>query len=47
CNVKKYNHTCQGVKVCEYLRKDLKDKIHTEVDMDYDFIQTPNEILLD
>ena len=47
CQVKKYYRTCQGVKVCEYLREDLKNIVHSEVDMDQDFVQTPSEALLD
>ena len=47
CQVKKYLHTCQGIKVCEYLKEDLKNKVHTEVDRDQDFIQTPSEALLE
>ncbi len=47
CQVKKYLRTCQGIKVCEYLKEDLKNKVHTEVDRDQDFIQTPSEALLE
>ena len=47
CQVKKYHHTCQGVKVCEYLKEELKNRVHTEVDMDQDFIQTPSEASLE
>ena len=47
CEVKKYHRTCQGVKVCEHLKEDLKKKVHTEVDMDQDFVQTPSEASLE
>ncbi len=47
CQVKKYHRTCQGIKVCEKLREDLKNKVHTEVDMDHDFIQIPSEASLE
>ena len=47
CQVKKYHRTCQGVKICEHLRDDLKNKVHTEVNMDQDFIQTPSEASLE
>ena len=47
CHVKKYYHTCQGIKACEHLSEDLKNKVHTEVDMDQDFYQTPSEAALE
>ena len=47
CQVKKYHRTCQGVKICKHLRDDLKNKVHTEVNMDQDFIQTPSKASLE
>jgi hypothetical protein len=32
CQVKKYHHTCQGVKVCENLKEDLKNIVHTKIE---------------
>ncbi len=47
CHVKKYHRTCQGIKACEYLNEDLRNKVHTEVDMDQDFFQTSSEAALE
>ena len=27
CHVKKYHRTCQGIKACEYLNEDLRNKV--------------------
>ncbi|EXX50481.1 hypothetical protein RirG_270430 [Rhizophagus irregularis DAOM 197198w] len=36
-----------GIKACEHLNEDLRNKVHTEVDMDQDFYQTPSEAALE
>ncbi|PKB97857.1 hypothetical protein RhiirA5_404131 [Rhizophagus irregularis] len=46
-HVKKYIRTCQGIKAYEHLNEDLRNKVHTEVDMDQDFYQTPSEAALE
>ena len=42
--VKKSHFTCQGIKICENLDQSIKNKVHSEVDMDTDLVQT-NEFL--
>ncbi|CAG8857098.1 24186_t:CDS:1, partial [Gigaspora margarita] len=43
--VKKSHYTCQGVKICENLNVDIKNKTHCEVDMDVDLLQSTNNSL--
>ncbi|CAB4417119.1 unnamed protein product [Rhizophagus irregularis] len=47
CHAKKYNRTYQGIKACEHLNEDLRNKVHTEIDMDQDFYQIPSETALE
>ncbi|CAG8516839.1 13496_t:CDS:10 [Cetraspora pellucida] len=38
-SVKRSYYTCQGIKVCENLDPNIKNKFHSEVDMDNDLVQ--------
>ncbi|KAF0341943.1 hypothetical protein F8M41_016170 [Gigaspora margarita] len=44
-SVKKSYYTCQGVKICENLNLEIKNRSHCEVDMDVDLLQSTNKSL--
>ena len=43
--VKKTHLTYQSIKICENLDPNIKNKVHCELDMDTDLIQSTNEFL--